>query len=150
MGYLIRQCQEQDLPMLVQLCQKHSDFEKKRYNSENKEQLLKEAIFSIFPRLFCYVIEVDGQIIGYFSYTFDFSTWDAKSFLYLDCLYLEPEFRGNRIGEKAFNILKEIAKQNGCINIQWQTPILNTKAINFYNRIGGLSETKARFSMEVI
>jgi len=150
MEHLIRQCQEQDLPMVVQLCEKHAHFEQKKFNKETKEQLLKDALFSISSKLFCYVIEVGKQVVGYFSYTFDFSTWDAKSFLYLDCLYLEPEFRGNRIGEKVFEILKEIAKHNGCVNIQWQTPVFNERAIKFYNKIGGVCEKKARFSMDLI
>lgn len=139
---------EKDLPKLVDLCSKHSEFEQSNYDSTGKEDLLKKAIFSDQPKLFCFVIESSKKLQGYFSYTFDYSTWDAQTFLYLDCLYLEPEFRGHRIGEIVFDKLIEVAKQNHCVNIQWQTPIFNERAIKFYNRICGSGKEKVRFYID--
>lgn len=149
MEYLIRKCEERDLPALVELCQQHAEFEQAEYTPTGKEILLKNAIFMDRPKLFCSVIESNSKLQGYFSYTFDYSTWDAQIFLYLDCLYLEPEFRGQRIGEVVFEKLKEIAKQNDCINIQWQTPVFNDRAIKFYTRIGGKREDKVRFFIDI-
>lgn len=149
MEYIIRQCEEKDLTELVELCGKHSAFEQADYSLIGKWALLKNAIFSNNPRLFCFVIESNNTLQGYYSYTFDFSTWDAQTFLYLDCLYLEPAFRGLKIGEVVFNKLREIAKHNSCINIQWQTPIFNERAIKFYNRIGGTGKDKARFFINI-
>jgi ribosomal protein S18 acetylase RimI-like enzyme len=149
MEYIIRECEEKDLPELVELCCKHSAFEQANYTSSGKETLLKNAIFSDKPNLFCSVIESNNKLQGYFSYTFDYSTWDAQTFLHLDCLYLEPAFRGLRIGEIVFDKLKKIAKLNDCINIQWQTPVFNDRAIKFYNRIGGTGKDKMRFFIEL-
>ena len=149
MEYIIRACEKDDLPSLVELCQKHADYEQAIYNPAGKQELLTKAIFSDRQKLFCYIIESNGKTGGYFSYTFDFSTWDARTFLYLDCLYLEPEFRGFRIGEIVFDKLKVIAKQNDCVNIQWQTPVFNDRAITFYNRIGGTGKDKVRFFIDV-
>lgn len=148
MEYIIRECIVKDLPELVELCGKHAEFEQANYDSTGKERLLKIALFSDRPKLFCSVIESSNKIQGYFSYTFDYSTWDAQTFLYLDCLYLEPEFRGNRIGEIVFDKLREIAKQNNCVNIQWQTPIFNERVVKFYNRIGGTGKEKVRFFID--
>ena len=148
MEYIIRACTEKDLPRLVELCSKHSEFEQASYDPTGKADLLKIALFSDSPKLFCSVIEADENLQGYFSYTFDYSTWDAQTFLYLDCLYLEPTYRGNRIGEIVFEKLKEIAKQKNCINIQWQTPIFNQRAIKFYHRIGGKEKDKVRFFID--
>lgn len=148
MEYIIRECTEKDLPKLVELCGKHSEFEQANYDPTGKQIALKKSLFSGIPKLFCSVIESSNNLQGYFSYTFDYSTWDAKTFLYLDCLYLEPEFRGQRIGEVVFEKLKEIAIQNGCVNIQWQTPIFNERAIKFYNRIGGAGKDKVRFFID--
>lgn len=148
MEYIIRECTEKDLPELVELCCKHSEFEQATYDPTGKEILLNRALFSDSPKLYCSVIESRDKLQGYFSYTFDFSTWDAQSFLYLDCLYLEPEFRGQKIGEIVFQKLREIAKQNDCLNIQWQTPVFNERAIKFYNRIGGTGKDKVRFFID--
>ncbi|MEA5461511.1 GNAT family N-acetyltransferase [Arcicella sp. LKC2W] len=149
MEYIIRDCNENDLPELVELCGKHSQYEQVNYDAKGKENLLKKALFSDSPKLFCFVIESNDQLQGYFSYTFDYSTWDAQIFLYLDCLYLEPELRGHKIGEIVFDKLKEIARQNDCVNIQWQTPIFNERAINFYNRIGGTGKEKMRYFIDI-
>jgi ribosomal protein S18 acetylase RimI-like enzyme len=145
MEYIIRKCEERDLLELVKLCGNHAEFEQANYSPKGKLSSLKNAIFSEIPKLFCYVIESGNKLQGYFSYTFDFSTWDAQTFLYLDCLYLESDIRGLRIGEKVFEKLKEIATQNECINIQWQTPVFNERAIKFYKRIGATSKEKMRF-----
>ena len=146
MEYLVRDCKEEDLFILVKLCQKHADFEQAEYNPEGKEELLRNALFSNSKRLFCLVVEVDSKVVGYTSYTFDFSTWDAKQFLYMDCLYLEPDFRGYGIGENLIDKLKIIAQQENCVNMQWQTPVFNERAVKFYKRIAAAGKEKVRFT----
>lgn len=149
MDYIIRKLEEKDLATLVKLCQNHAEYEQATYKSIGKEKQLKNAIFSQNPMLHCYVIESGTELGGYFSFTFDFSTWDAQIFLYLDCLYLEPNFRGLKIGEQVFEKLKEIGKENNCVNIQWQTPTFNERAIKFYNKIGATGKDKRRFFIDL-
>ncbi|MGB4776177.1 MAG: GNAT family N-acetyltransferase [Daejeonella sp.] len=145
MEFIIRKCCESDLDRLVELCKNHADYEQAAYQAQGKKELLKEAIFSEHNRLNCFIIEVDQSVAGYFTYTFDFSTWDARQFLYLDCLYLEPACRSLGIGAKVFTELEKIAKENKCVNIQWQTPVFNERAIKFYHKIGGIGKDKVRF-----
>ncbi len=149
MEYSIRNCEIADLPKLVILCQKHAEFEKADFSPEGKEEKLKEAIFSKNPKLFCLVVVAKETIVGYLSYTFDFSTWDAATFMYMDCLFLEEEARSFGIGEVLIEKLKEIAAENNCVNIQWQTPEFNTRAIKFYNRIGAKGKDKVRFTLSL-
>ena len=149
MEYIIRSCNSNDLQKVVELCTKHAEYEMADYNPIGKEELLKDSIFSNEPKLFCCVVESNNQLIGYFSYTFDFSTWDAFAFLYLDCLYLEPLYRGYGIGGKVMQFIKDIARQKNCVNIQWQTPTFNHRAIKFYNRVGGRGKDKVRFFLDV-
>lgn len=149
MEYSIRNCEIADLPKLVVLCQKHAEFEKADFSPEGKEEKLKEAIFSKNPKLFCLVVAAKETIVGYVSYTFDFSTWDAATFMYMDCLFLEEEARSFGIGEVLIEKLKEIATENNCINIQWQTPEFNTRAIKFYNRIDAKGKDKVRFTLSL-
>jgi GNAT superfamily N-acetyltransferase len=145
MEYVIREIKKTDLPRLIELCKSHADYEQVPYDATNKFDLLETAIFSGRKKLYCFVVEYHSQLIGYYSYTFDFSTWDAKAFMYLDCLYLEAKFRGMRIGEKIFENLRETATLNDCANIQWQTPVFNERAIKFYKRMGATGRDKIRF-----
>jgi len=64
-------------------------------------------------------------------------------------LYLEEDARGFGIGEAIIEKLKQIAIDKNCINIQWQTPKFNERAIKFYNRIGGTAKEKVRFSLNL-
>jgi len=144
---LIRKAEAKDIARLVELCQNHAAYEEIDFQPKGKAELLSKALFSDTPRLFCFVIESQGDLGGYFTYTFDFSTWDAQLFLYLDCLYLEPEFRGMGISEKIIENLRGIAQENNCVNIQFQTPVFNVRAIKFYNRMGALGKEKVRFSI---
>src|ERR1041384_3455512 len=143
MEYLIRECQKKDLAGLMQLCARHAFYERAEYSTEDKHEKLKEAIFNKQPKLYCLVGEVQDELIGYATYTFDYSTWDAQSFLYLDCLYIDESFRGFGIGEQIIKKLKTIAFNNECANIQWQTPIWNLRAIKFYKRIGAINNDTA-------
>ncbi|WET00752.1 GNAT family N-acetyltransferase [Flavobacterium sp. YJ01] len=147
MEYSIRNCEITDLPKLVVLCQKHAEFEKAEYAPEGKEESLKKALFGENPQLFCLVVATKETIVGYASYTFDFSTWNASTFLYMDCLFLEEETRGLGIGEILIEKLKEIGTQKNCVNIQWQTPQFNERAIKFYNRLGAKGKDKVRFTL---
>jgi ribosomal protein S18 acetylase RimI-like enzyme len=149
MDYLIRPCGENDLPALVLLCEKHAAYENAFYQSSGKEALLSAALFAGEPKLFCLVAESAQGIVGYASYTFDFSTWNAANFLHLDCLYLEPEYRGHGIGEAFIKILKDIAAQRGCTELQWQTPLTNHRAIKFYKRMRAEGKEKMRFSLTI-
>jgi len=134
---------------LIDLCQKHAEYEMASFNSVGKEDNLKKALFSDPPKLFCLVVEVSEIIVGYASYTFDFSTWDAATFMHMDCLYLDEEARGFGIGKILIEKLKQIAKDKNCINIQWQTPVFNERAIKFYHRIGGTGKDKVRFFLDL-
>lgn len=147
MDYIIRTCQETDLDKLVILCAKHAAYEKANYTIIGKKERLQKAIFSEPQSPHCLAVEVKGKIIGYASYTFDYSTWDAALFLYLDCLYLEDDYRSYGIGQVLMEKVAEAGKRKGCINMQWQTPDFNLRAIEFYKRIGGVGKDKVRFTL---
>ncbi len=147
MEYRIRTCEERDLPVLIELCAKHAAYENAVYDAQYKERLLKDALFGDKPLLYCLVVEADENVVGYASFTFDYSTWSAASFLHIDCLYLDECYRGYGIGEAMILHIKEIAKVKGCSNVQWQTPVFNERAIKFYKRIGGERKDKVRFTI---
>lgn len=137
----IRVAAESDMPEIIQLCAEHAAFEKADYSKEGKERSLKEMLFSKTPRLFCLIAELDGKIIGYATYSFECSTWDAQQYVHMDCLYLREHVRGKGLGEK---LIREIQKTTKNAPMQWQTPEWNKRAIKFYHRIGAISKPKVR------
>ncbi len=144
--YNIRNAKDNDLVGLVQLCGEHAAFEENDYVSSNsKQENLKQLLFSSPPRIQCLVVEDNHGLVGFATYMLQLSTWDAANYMYLDCLFLRPEARGQGIGKKLMQRIAVRAKEENCINVQWQTPVFNTNAINFYNHLGAESKDKLRF-----
>ena len=148
-NYQIRFVKKSDLDNVIQLCKLHADFEKAFYSIENKVSLLENALFFTNKSgLYCLVVEKENKLIGYATYIKQFSTWDVDYYLYLDCLFLTEDSRGFGIGEHLMNRIKVEANKLNCSSIQWQTPEFNTRAIKFYDRIGGVSKTKQRYFLK--
>ncbi len=92
-----------------------------------------------------WVVEIDSRVVGYMSLIKQFSTWDMKHYLYLDCLYLRSEVRGKGLGKAMLMKASEFAQELSLSEIQWQTPTSNTNAIGFYRRLGAINKEKQRF-----
>ncbi|MCH7415526.1 GNAT family N-acetyltransferase [Belliella sp. R4-6] len=148
MDYKIRDCEEKDLEDLVRLCAAHAEYEKGEFEPTGKVEALRDGIFGDPKRLNCWVVEFDGKVEGFATYTFDYSTWDAASFLYMDCLYLNESIRSKGIGTEIMKRIQAVAKEKNCVNIQWQTPEFNALAIKFYVGLGSTGKQKMRFFMK--
>ena len=145
----IRFVQEKDLVALVLLCEENAHFERAAYSRMNKESMLEAKLFCESPSFKCLVVEYNDSIVGYCSYMKQFSTWDSDYYLHMDCLFLIKEARGFGLGEILLNRLKEEANLVNCKIIQWQTPSFNSRAIKFYDRIGGRSISKERYFLNI-
>jgi GNAT superfamily N-acetyltransferase len=84
----------------------------------------------------CWVMETpDNKIIGYVTYFFCYYTWTGKA-MYMDDLYVKPEFRGTGIGTQLINKVIQYAKETGCHKLRWQVANWNSLSINFYKKLG--------------
>jgi GNAT superfamily N-acetyltransferase len=146
-NYLIREIKENDLDELMLLIGEHTAYEKADFTSEGKKERLKTELFETDSQLRCWVIEIDRKINGFCSFTFDYSTWDAAYFIYMDCLYIRSLFRGLGIGSVILEKLRKLAIERKCVNVQWHTPDFNVPAIKFYKKNGALSKNKVRFTL---
>jgi GNAT superfamily N-acetyltransferase len=144
MNYIIRKAKPEDLPEIIKLCAEHADYEKADYLEEGKSQKISVLLFSDMPRLFCLIAEFENTVLGYATYSFEVSTWDAELYAHMDCLYLRPTFRNFGIGEALVKEIAKAAAENNCQIMQWQTPVFNERAIKFYYRIGATSREKLR------
>ncbi len=148
MNYVIRAVQPSDIPELLELCAEHASYEKATFEPKGKAEALKKAF--VTQRLYGWVVEVEKKLVGFATATLDYSTWDAAEFVYMDCLYLKAEVRGQGLGEKLVAEIAKLAKEKNCVNVQWQTPDWNTRAMHFYHRLGASSKNKVRFFLAVI
>ncbi|HEU4664427.1 MAG TPA: GNAT family N-acetyltransferase [Dokdonella sp.] len=131
--------------MLVALCAEHARFEGAGFAVEGKAEALAAALDAPAPRLFAWLAERDGVAVGYASASFEYSTWDAREFLHMDCLYLRDGTRGAGIGTALLGALVAHARAHGCAELQWQTPAWNVDAARFYRRMGAAEAPKLRY-----
>lgn len=128
----IRKYTPKDIPAIINLIKELAEFEKASDKVTNTaERMLEEQDF-----FNCFVAENnDGKIIGMALYYFTYFTWVGKS-LYLDDLYIKPEYRGGKIGTLLLNKIFEIAKLEKCQRLRWQVLDWNKPAIDFYKKCG--------------
>jgi hypothetical protein len=82
---VVRPVQPADIEAVLALCAEHTTYEGAAFSVEEHHARLAHAIFDESPRLWCFVAEADGMIVGYATCTKDFSTWRAADCLHLDC-----------------------------------------------------------------
>ena len=82
------------------------------------------------------ICEIDRQAAGFAVYFFNYSTWLGKHGLYLEDLYVAPEFRGSGAGKALLRHLAQVALANNCGRFEWSVLDWNEPAIGFYNSIG--------------
>ncbi|MDD4813777.1 MAG: GNAT family N-acetyltransferase [Bacteroidales bacterium] len=128
----IRPLEKRDYPQLLSLFMEFSAFQKKADEMKNSVESMEEES----DLLNAFVVETDsGQIIGYATYFYAYFTWSGKS-LYMDDLYVKPDFRGKGLGKKLLNSIIDLAKQEKCKKIHWQVARWNANAIEFYQNLG--------------
>jgi GNAT superfamily N-acetyltransferase len=132
MEITIRSVKETDYLQIVALFKDFAAFEKFPEKMTNSvDRMINEKDF-----FNCFVAEtIDNRIVGYVTYFFCYYTWIGKS-LYMDDLYVKPEFRTNGIGTKLINKVIEFAKDSKCHKLRWQVSKWNKPAIDFYKKIG--------------
>mgnify|MGYP001157998157 CR=1 FL=1 len=132
MKYIIRQAEEKDYPQILQYIKDLALFEEAPDKVLNTVDFMKQE-----KDLFgCYVAETeDGKVVGMALYFFAYFTWVGKS-LYLDDLYIMPEFRGQGIGTALLEKIFKLAKDENCRRLRWQVINWNKKAIDLYKKVG--------------
>jgi len=132
MNIKLRPATEADFTEILGMIKELALFEKAPEKVTNSvEQMQREKDF-----FRCIMAEnEDGIIVGMALYFFAYYTWVGKS-LYLDDLYIKPDYRGNGIGTMLLKEIMKISKEEKCTRIRWQVLDWNTPAIDLYKKMG--------------
>ena len=109
------------------------------YEIEATEKELMETIFTSDPKVFCDLVEVDGEIAGMAIWFLNYSTWQGKHGIYLEDLFIKPEFRGRGYGKALLKHLAKICDEKGYGRFQWWVLDWNSPAIEFYRSLGAVA-----------
>ena len=132
----IRPAKREEVGEVLQLIQDLATYEKAPEQVEASKDDLLNTIFAKEPRVFCDLVEVDGQIAGMAIWFLNYSTWQAKHGIYLEDLYIKPEFRARGYGKALLKHLAQICDREGYGRLQWWVLDWNSPAIEFYRSFG--------------
>ena len=100
-----------------------------------EEGLLRHG-FGPNPYYSCLIAEYNGSPAGFALYFFNYSTWVGRPGIYLEDLFVMPEFRGLGIGKALLKRVAAIAIEKDCRRLQWEVLDWNAPAIDFYRAMG--------------
>jgi GNAT superfamily N-acetyltransferase len=92
--------------------------------------------FGATPRFRCVIAELEGQPAGFALWFYNYSTWQGRAGLYLEDLFVKPEFRGKGIGKALLLHLAKVASDENCGRFEWSVLDWNSPAIEFYESLG--------------
>ncbi|MEI0445948.1 GNAT family N-acetyltransferase [Brachyspira intermedia] len=148
----IRFATVEDCALILKFIKELARYEKLEHEVTATEEILKEWIFE---KKKCEVlIASENNIeIGYALFFHNFSTFLGKAGVYLEDLYINPDYRGLGYGKKLLKEVAKIAVERGCERLDWQCLNWNKSSIDFYLSLNAIEMSdwnSYRLSHEVL
>ncbi|MFZ2324186.1 MAG: GNAT family N-acetyltransferase [Ignavibacteriaceae bacterium] len=135
---IIRKAEEKDIPNIISLIKELAEYEKLLHLVEITDDKLKKILFGENKFVEVLIAEYDGILAGQALFFNNFSTFVGKPGIYLEDLYVKPEFRSKGIGKKLLQKIISLAKERDYGRVEWCVLDWNKSAIDFYKNIGAV------------
>ncbi|MDD4126875.1 MAG: GNAT family N-acetyltransferase [Methanomicrobium sp.] len=133
---VIKKLTEDNFSEFVNLIEKLAGYEKLKSPDEDAKIRLFNDAFSDNPKYEAYIAYINGSPAGYITFYFTYSTFLAKSTLYLEDIFVLEEYRKQGVGRKLFDFCRSVAKSRGCGRMDWTVLTWNEPSIKFYENQG--------------
>jgi GNAT superfamily N-acetyltransferase len=135
---IIRPATAADVPLILAFVRALADYEKLSAEVEATEETLRATLFPSHgrPAAECVLAYDDNTPAGFAVYFSNYSTFLAKPGLYLEDLFVKPEFRSRGLGKALLLHLARLAATRGYGRMEWSVLDWNAPAIAFYESIG--------------
>ncbi|HAD34284.1 MAG TPA: GNAT family N-acetyltransferase [Chitinophagaceae bacterium] len=133
--FQIREARREDGELLIELIRELAVYEKLLHAMQASPADLERSLFD--EKSAQSVLAYEGDtVVGFALYFFNYSTFVGRKGLYLEDLFIRPEFRGKGYGKKLLLYLAKLAHEQGCGRMEWSVLNWNTPAIQFYESLG--------------
>ena len=132
-----RFAEEKDVPVILSFIKELAEYEKMLDEVVADESLLREWIFEKQKAEVIFAL-ADGQEVGFALFFYNFSTFLGRAGIYLEDLYVKPEYRGKGLGKGLLKQLAKIAVERGCGRLEWSCLDWNKPSIDFYLSLGAV------------
>jgi GNAT superfamily N-acetyltransferase len=132
----IRAATEADVPLILSLIKELAEYERLSHEVVATEEALIDSLFGERPVAEVLIGHLGDEPVGFALFFHNFSTFLGKPGIYLEDLYVRPEFRGVGIGRALLIHLARLARERDCGRLEWSVLDWNEPAIGFYKGIG--------------
>jgi GNAT superfamily N-acetyltransferase len=136
LDFYIRPARVDDTPQIFSLIEALAAYEKLSHQVTGRVEELEEHLFGNRVYAEAIVVEVSNQIIGFALFFPNYSTFLTKPGIYLEDLFVLPEYRRQGIGRAMFFYLGKLAKERDAGRLEWSVLDWNESAIAFYQSLG--------------
>lgn len=134
-GINFRYAGRNDVPLILRFVKELAEYEKLQDEVVADEKTLEEWLFDRQKAEVIFALE-DGKEVGYALFFHNFSTFLGRAGIYLEDLYVQPEYRGRGHGKGLLKKLASIAVERGCGRLEWSCLDWNRPSIDFYLSLG--------------
>ena len=132
----IREATPDDLSLIASLVRELAEYEKLAHQAVATEADFAESLFGPSPKAYALIVEHEGQPAGFAIYFYNYSTFLGRPGIYVEDVFVRPEFRRNGFGRALFKYLAQKAVAEKCGRMEWWVLDWNEPAINFYRGLG--------------
>jgi GNAT superfamily N-acetyltransferase len=133
---VIRFATHADVPLILHFIKSIAIYEKLLHEVEANEQMLEDTLFGERKYAEVFLCFDEEQPVGFALFFHNYSTFRGKQGVYLEDLYVEPQFRGKGYGKALLTKVIEVAKERKCGRVEWSVLNWNKPAIDFYISMG--------------
>jgi GNAT superfamily N-acetyltransferase len=137
MTEVIRRVRPGDESELTAMIHELAGFERATDECTVTESQLRKALFGDQPTVHGHIAEVDGQAAAAALWFRNFSTWDGVAGIYLEDLFVRPQFRRRGLARKMLAALARECVAGGYTRLSWAVLDWNINAIALYDTVGG-------------
>lgn len=134
--FTLRSATESDAGTIAALIRELAVYERLEHEALATPEMLRKHLFGERRHAEAVIAEADGQAVGFALFFQNFSTFRCQPGIYLEDLYVKPEFRGHGVGKALLAHLASLAVERGCGRLEWTVLDWNTPAIGFYQSLG--------------
>ncbi len=127
---------EQDIHLIQSFIEGIAEYEKLSHEVETTPDKLRKTLFGPRPYAEVLIARDNDMPVGFALFFHNYSTFRAKPGMYLEDLFVLPEYRGKGHGKALFMELLKIANERGCGRMEWCVLDWNKPAIDFYLSMG--------------
>jgi GNAT superfamily N-acetyltransferase len=133
----IRKARPDDVSAMLEMVSELAEFEKMSDEMIATEEAYQESFFGESPVAEALVAEIDGTLIGYAIFFSTFSSFVGRAGIWLEDLYVKPEFRKRGIGRGLLKFVGRLAEERNAGRYEWCVLDWNQNAIDLYTQVGG-------------